>query len=106
MHERGIEYISDLVSSTKTFYTFQQLQEKYRIKLMSLLKYHSLIHAIPSTYKEQIKVMNNVQPQNTFTIDRIMKEDEIAQFVYGELIKRDEVYPEKAYEKKKIITSQ
>ena len=40
MHEKGIEYISDLVSSTKIFYTFQQLQEKYRIK-MSFLKYHS-----------------------------------------------------------------
>ena len=31
-----------------------------------------------------------------------MKEEKIAQFVYGELIKRDEVYPEKAYEKNKI----
>ena len=69
---------------------------------MSFLKYHSLIHEIPSTYKEQIKAINDAQPQNTFTIDRIMKEEKIAQFVYGELIKRDEVYPEKAYEKNKI----
>ena len=89
------------MSSTKTFYTFQQLQDKFRIK-MSFLKYHSLIHAIPATYKEQIKAINNAQPQNTFTIDRIMKEEKIAQFVYGELIKRDEVYPEKANEKNKI----
>ena len=28
MHEKGIEYILDLVSSTKTFDTFQQIQYK------------------------------------------------------------------------------
>ena len=36
-----------------------------------------------------------------------MKEAKIAKFVYGELIKRDEVYPEKAYEKNtsKMLTT-
>ena len=67
---------------------------------MSFLKYHSLIHAIPSTYKEQIKAISNVRSQNSFTIDRIMDEEKTAKFVYGELIKRDEVYPEKSLWKK------
>ena len=73
MHKKGIENISDLVSSTKTF-IHSNNSKKYRVK-MSFLKYHSLIHAIPSAYKEQIKAIRNVQPQNTFTVDRIMKEE-------------------------------
>ena len=59
-YRSGIKYFKDIYDNcaAKSFYTFRRLKEKYAFPEGVLLKYLTLIHSIPNSWKTKIKTEN------------------------------------------------
>ena len=71
-YSSGIKYFKDIYGNTaKLFYTFRSLKEKYALPEGDFLKYLTLIHSIPDSWKTNIKTENVDMPKKPSILEQI-----------------------------------
>ena len=95
LYEKNVIQIKDLLNSSKQFYSFVEFQNTYNSNL-NFVQYFGMIQAIPREYKQHLGEKHD---KIMFKIDEIASKEKVSQYVYGELICKQCIFPEKAYQK-------
>ena len=58
-YSNGLKYFEDIYDNTaKPLYTFRSIKEKYALQECDLLRYLTIIHSIPNSWKTNIETKN------------------------------------------------
>ena len=83
-----IKYFENIYDITaKSLYSYRRLSEKYTLPEGDFLKYLTLIHSIPKTWKTNIKNENVNVPKRPYILDQITKSKQTNQYTYKLLMK-------------------
>ena len=97
MFTKGIIYLKDFTHSNGDIYSHEEFKMHYSVNI-NFLTYYSIIHAIPTRYKEALKVQNDRAGIQQSNIENIKKVDKISKYVYNTLITKNTSFPEKAFD--------
>ena len=99
-YSSGIKYFEDIYDNAeKSFYTFRSLKEKYALPEGDSLKYSSIIHSVPNSWKTNIKTENVDMPKKPSILEQITKSKQTSKYTY-ELLMKKKLTPEIKSEQK------
>ena len=92
MFSKGILYVKQLTNENGHFHTLEELANLYGVNV-NFLTYFSIIHAIPTVYKDKLK---DDQPKAISVLDSVIKKEKMSKFIYNDLISKKSSFPTKA----------
>ena len=85
--ENNVFFINDLISDHRRFYTFDEFQALYNIKL-NFVEYYSIISAIPQSWKEKIIGKDKLDNITHPLVEKIRSEQKLCKYFYKMLIEK------------------
>ena len=91
----GIKVLKDIYDdASKKFYPFSRLRDIYNLPEGDFLKYLTLIHSIPHSWKTSIKNENTNTPNPNTILGQLMNTKHTNKYVYN-LLQKKRKHPDK-----------
>ena len=88
-HNKGIIYMKDIVNITdKSILDFTSLKAKYDLPNSDFIKYLTLLHSIPNTWKTMIKQEPLDMPMKPTLISQIVKTKQTNRYIYQYILNK------------------